>query len=180
MLGVRFLFFRPNRGYLKMVRTRIESNVRFIWLSLLAILYVSSVQVGQVRASEKEKLFMNEKDRYTIHAARQVFLKKASPEIPKQQAKKTPYKSKLPYKIMVSSIIITPDNRKIIRVNNAYQQINLNSTTIDFHKTTLNSVVYKIDNKPVVIPVGKTFFPHKNKLVNNNVVEKLEQYKVLK
>lgn len=139
---------------------------------MFLILYfsVASAKDLPVETSEQKRLFIGEDNREAINAARLAYLQKSDYILVKPVSKGgTLPKSKpnLPQKIAISSIIITPDNRKIIRVNNSFQALDMNRVKLDYQQTTLNSVTYKIDGKRVVIPVGKTLFPHDKKLVRS-------------
>ncbi len=137
-------------------------GTRLLCLSL--IFFFSSVV-----AQEQSRLFISSEDREVIHTERMKYLDvMPSRTLPLQRVQVKP---QLPHKISISSIIITPDNRKIIRVNNAYQRIDMRRITTEYKRTTLSEVVYKIGQRFVIIPVGKTFFPQSNKLVKNHKVD---------
>lgn len=125
-------------------------------------------------AVEVSKLILTEEQRNDINSQRELYinnLKSKSPKInkiaTKQNSKQNLKKksSNLPKKIAVSSIIISPNNNKLVRVNGKFIAEKFKKIKLVQDSTSANSAKFIINGKRIELSVGKTYLTKSNKIV---------------
>ncbi|WP_373019811.1 hypothetical protein [Thiomicrorhabdus sp.] len=159
--------------------------------SLLAVsLLLASINTASAAEQSLNRLMLTPEQRAKIDADRLAYLKSLQvknvtedkQEIVKEvkEVKKKPkvaVKAKprvvLPKKLAVSAVIERPDGSKIIRINNKFEEVPSKHVKVDYDKTNLRGVEMDIDTKgDVFIPVGSTYYPSKNKMVETYKLNK--------
>ncbi|MDG6773944.1 hypothetical protein QCB45_06345 [Thiomicrorhabdus sp. ZW0627] len=158
--------------------------------TLIAVsLLLTSVNVAVAAEQKLDRLMLTPEQRAKIDAERLSYLKslkvgqvgedKEAAEKPKEVVKKPKKfvqkkpRVVLPKKLEVSAVIERPDGSKIIRINNKFEEVPSKHVKIDYDKSNLRGVEMDIETKgDVFIPVGSTYYPGKNKMVETYKLNK--------
>jgi hypothetical protein len=142
-----------------------------------------------MQATQVERLLLTPQDRERIDAERLKYLKslqvkevveeEKEPEVVKKPEPKTPAKSYhnvkkpvvLPKQLSVSAVIEKPDGSRLIRINNQFTEQPAKHVSVDTQKSNIKGAELKVDEKPVFVPVGTTYLPAKNRLIDTYVIE---------
>ncbi|MDX1346615.1 MAG: hypothetical protein R3189_00040 [Thiomicrorhabdus chilensis] len=90
-------------------------------------------------------------------------------EKPKQVVSKPPYKKRviLPKKLSVSAVIVNPDGSRLIRINDQFNKSPSKHVSIDYQKSNVKGADLQVNKKEVFIPVGSTYLPAKNTIIES-------------
>jgi len=140
--------------------------------SVFFVMLWSVIFVGE--ASDLNRLFLTPEQRLLIESERQGFLDKTTyPEFQteKKSLKKTASQvgksNSLQIPLSVSAIIITPDGMQYIRLNDAYRKLPPGNKADKATAPRPFETHFKVKNRQVVIPVGKTYLPDSKKIIKN-------------
>lgn len=143
-----------------------------IKMSLLFFV-VGSFFMSTSYAGEINRLFLTPEQRQVVEAERQSYLKrhKIRPVennfiVTTEKKPEAKPRISLPSHLSVSAVIITPDGRKLVRVNERYNALP-KKTKLDEQQTSLKEVGLKVDGKLVEIPLGETYLPRSGKTVKS-------------
>ncbi len=73
---------------------------------------------------------------------------------------------KVSKKISVSSIIVSPHNGKLVRINGKFVSENLKEIKLIQDQTSGNSAKLIINGKSIIVPVGKSYLTNSQKVVD--------------
>lgn len=149
------------------------------YLAFIVFLFFS--QVVSAQPASIQKLFMTQDQRNKINTERALYLNKDSIEIETFEPEETiiefvePEKN-LPEKLSISAVIITPDRKKIIRLNGSYQTPQGKDVSLSQWRTNNEKAAILLNGKLIKIPVGSTYLPESGEYVKNyeQFEEKLE------
>lgn len=115
-----------------------------------------------------QKLMLTSAQRLAINKQRQQFYfipvdRTQRVTINKNLAKK----KSLPNKLSVSSVIVSPSGKKIVRVNGKYSDRAPRNSKLIPSQTSMHVTKFVVDGKRVNLPIGKTYLVQKNKIVSN-------------
>lgn len=125
-----------------------------------------------VQSAEVKRLFLTPEQRQMVEAERQTYLNRQNvkPLAIKSTAPKTnksvKKQIKLPGSISVSSVIITPDGRKLVRINDHYGKLPIR-TRVDKSQTSSSEIALKVNGKLVEVPLGETYLPRSGKTIKS-------------
>ena len=73
----------------------------------------------------------------------------------------------MPKKIAITSIIVSPSNRKIVRINGKFQNQIHSRIELKQYETTHQSATFKVKGRVVELQVGNTYLTRKSKVISN-------------
>ncbi|WP_178863753.1 hypothetical protein [Thiomicrorhabdus cannonii] len=127
---------------------------------------------------DMDRLMMTPEQRAKIDAERLAYLKslevKTVEEEEKEKAKqKAAIKRKIisPDRLAVSAIIETPEGKRLVRVNNQFNDFKSKDVKLNAQASNLDGGQFKVDNREVFVPVGNTYFTNRNKMVETYKLE---------
>ena len=143
----------------------------FIMTVLMLVLALNS------SAATVAKFILTEEQRADINLQRQLYINSLK-NIPEKKIvlgvktkNKTKNKTKkkvkkVSKKIAVSSIIVSPHNGKLVRINGKFVSENLKEIKLIQYQTSENSAKLIVNGEPIVVPVGKAYLTNSQKVVD--------------
>ena len=141
-----------------------------VWIYVLIAIMLFPVAV---KANKVQKLIMTTEQRNSINSQRALYLNKdqVTYDVKVESLPVEPYqppvKSNLPDYISVSAVIITPDKKKIIRLNGEYQSPGGADISLDQRKTNTEKVRLRLNGDKVDVPVGYSYVLDSGELIKN-------------
>lgn len=142
---------------------------------------------GQVSASEIQTFMLTaekrndiDKQRYYYASKRMLSNKEGNMSAVIKDGSKLVSKPKkcsnpLPKKIAITSIIVSPSNRKIVRINGKFQNQIHSRIELKQYETTHQSVTFKVKGRVVELQVGNTYLTRKSKVISNYQYEQQQK-----
>lgn len=146
---------------------------RFIAKSALLLLSAMCHQNALAASSpldplQGHSLLLSSEQRAQIELQRQNYLHpqpKPTKTLAAQKVAKP--KSNLPKNLAVSAVIVTPEGRKIVRINGEYQLPKNKNIRLDANATRLDRAALDLNGHKVEVPVGYNYQPNQKTLVKN-------------
>jgi hypothetical protein len=145
---------------------------------LIASLGLMPISHAYSAEQDMDRLMMTPEQRAKIDAERLAYLKslevKSVEEEEKEKAKqKAAIKRKIisPDRLAVSAIIETPEGKRLVRVNNQFNDFKSKDVKLNKEASNLDGGQFKVDNREVFVPVGNTYFTNRNKMVETYKLE---------
>lgn len=153
-----------------------------IWL-FFPLFLISALSLNALAEAEvqENRLFFTPQERQQVLDERRAYLGKSAEAdlasaATNQSSKPQSIEKKIlpPKKMAVSGVIISPSGQKYVRVNDNFAPLNSPVVSLNQQKTQGNTAVFQIKGKEVEIPVGNTYFPQKQSLIETYKVQKEE------
>jgi len=152
----------------------VSSFIVFIMLFFSPSLYAEEIY-------DIKKLMLTSPQRADINKQRHQFYPTLGNRVEANTTKKKITKrKKLPKQLSVSSVIVSPSGKKIVRVNGHYSERAPRNSRIIPNQTSAHVTKFSVDGRRVEVPTGKTYLVKKKKLVSNHLYQAKQRQQKLR